>query len=268
MQICTFASGSSGNCALVSSGNTHILIDAGISMRRVKNDLSALGLLPEQLDGVLVTHEHSDHVSGLAMMTKHWQVPIFAPNLTAMHLHAMLPNADIRMTAPGEHFDIGNISVTAFPTMHDADGSVGFRMDADVSFSFCTDLGCVTDEVKDCIQGVDGAMIEANHDVDMLRSGPYPYPLKRRILSDHGHLSNDTCGQLACFLAENGARLVILGHLSRENNRPEIAESAVRRALEAEGYQPKLMVAPASEMLRVSLEGTYAGDKAHLCGQS
>ena len=128
--------------------------------------------------------------------------------------------------------------------MHDAAGSVGYRLDADGAFGVCTDLGCVTDEVLDCLMGVDTALIEANHDVDMLRRGPYPAYLKRRILSDRGHLSNDDCARLAVALSAGGAERLILGHLSRHNNTPDAAYAAVSSALSGSSARCELLVAP------------------------
>ena len=144
-----------------------------------------------------------------------------------------------------EPFTVGGAEVTAFHTLHDTDESVGYRIEADgASFGFCTDLGCLTDEVLDAMSGVEAAVIESNYDEQMLCDGPYPVYLKRRILSDHGHLSNEDAGRLAVRLAESGARGLILGHLSRENNRPDKALAAVSAALAEAGESPELLAAP------------------------
>ncbi|NCC68590.1 MAG: hypothetical protein EOM14_10445 [Clostridia bacterium] len=148
---------------------------------------------------------------------------------------------------------LGDISVTAFQTMHDTPESVGYRIDAESSFGLCTDLGCITDAVREALCGVAAAVIESNHDEDMLRYGAYPAFLKRRILSDHGHLSNEKSGELAGFLAQNGAKTLVLGHLSRENNTPEKAHKTVCDSLEAANCRPELLVAPPSEMLCVEV---------------
>jgi phosphoribosyl 1,2-cyclic phosphodiesterase len=239
MQIISFASGSTGNCTLVSTGNTHILIDVGISMRRIKTSLSGIGLDMRELSGILITHEHTDHVSGLAMMTKYYNIPVYAPRTVANHLRWSIAGVDecIREIKVGEPFSICKADVRAFATPHDTPESVGYRIEADVSFGFCTDLGHVTDEVLCGLCGVDAVVIEANHDVEMLRCGQYPYYLKRRILSDNGHLSNDSSGELAVHIAKSGARQIMLGHLSRENNRPELARTAVADALAAAGFK-------------------------------
>ncbi|MBQ9685480.1 MAG: MBL fold metallo-hydrolase [Oscillospiraceae bacterium] len=244
MKVHVFASGSGGNCLLVSDGDTHLLIDAGISMRRVESSLCQAGLTLHQLDGVLITHEHSDHVSGLKMLLKHSKLPIYAPHTVASRLGGMMPDAlELTHVIPvGEAFPVGCVSVTAFHTPHDTDESVGYRIEGTGVFAIATDMGHVTDEVFGGLRGADTALIESNHDLDMLRFGPYPVPLKRRILSDYGHLSNPDCAQLARRLAETGTRTVILGHLSRENNRPELALSETVRALD--GFNTSVCCAP------------------------
>ena len=247
MRAVTFASGSGGNCTLVSQGDTHILIDAGISMKRIVACLADRGLTPAELGGVFITHEHSDHVSGLGMLLKHYPLRVFAPRTVAARLCGQLPQAEERLTVLHTLIPLSlhDMTVTAFHTPHDTDESVGYRFDsAEGSFGFCTDLGQVTEEVRGALRGVTGAVIECNHDEEMLRHGPYPVYLKRRILSDHGHLSNEMCGALAVFLAENGAGELILGHISRENNTPQRAYAAVQAALTAAGLSPTVLIAP------------------------
>ena len=255
MRVCTFASGSSGNCALVSFGDTHLLLDAGISYRRICVALSALGLAPSRLSGVLITHEHSDHISGLRTMAKRCAVPVYAPRTIANRLRGAVPEAAglLREFPVGQAREIDGVTVLAFHTPHDTDESVGWRLSAGgLDFALATDMGCVTPEVRDGLLGADAVVIEANHDIERLRSGPYPVSLKRRILSDHGHLSNDDCALLAALLAQNGARTIILGHLSRENNLPELAFQTVAAALQ--GTETALYVAPADRSLTVELE--------------
>lgn len=256
MNIALFASGSSGNCALVSDGETHILIDAGISARRIRAGLTAQDVSMADLAGVLVTHEHSDHVKGLTVLLRRDPVAVYALPAVCAALRAQLPAECLHEIAPDAPFFLGDVRVTAFPTPHDAAGSCGYRLDGSARFGFCTDLGTVTDAVRAALCGVDCAVIEANHDPDMLRTGPYPIYLKRRIASDHGHLSNESAGALAVYLAENGAQQLILGHLSRENNTPRAALEAVSLALAAAGFQPgtqpELYTAPAETTLALT----------------
>lgn len=259
MRISTFASGSSGNCTLVSSGDTHILIDAGISMRRIKTSLDQLQLKPCDIAGVLVTHEHRDHICGIATMTKYHRIPLYAPPGVAAAL-SQIPGAAQCITeiTPGESFGVGDAEIRAFHTPHDVPESVGYSICADQRFGFCTDLGHVTEEVAYALEGSDIAMIEANHDLSMLRQGNYPYFLKQRILSDYGHLSNPESGKLALWLAKHGTRGIILGHLSQENNQPSIALQTVTEALQRGGYESgkniSLSLAPAAALHSLTAE--------------
>ncbi|MBQ2895353.1 MAG: MBL fold metallo-hydrolase [Oscillospiraceae bacterium] len=246
MKLSVFASGSTGNCALLSQGDTHLLLDDGISLRRLRAALALRELTPEQLGGVLITHEHKDHISGLPMLAKHCGVPLFAPRTVANHIRWSAAGVDgyIREIIPGVPFEVGTLTVTAFPTSHDTDQSVGYRIRGDADFSLCTDTGCVTPEMMAALSGSAAAIIEANHDVDMLRAGPYPWYLKRRILSERGHLSNGDSAALCCELARSGLRTLVLGHLSRENNRPSLAERTVGDALQQAGQDVALHIAP------------------------
>lgn len=253
MRIVTFASGSTGNCSLITDGKANILIDAGISMRRTVAALGELGLTPQDLCGVLITHEHSDHISGLSMLVKHHNLKIFAPEDLSWTLCRINPQLkeNINYIPVSEPCDLSGINVTAFPTPHDAAYSYGYRFEGSSVIAFATDTGCVTDDMLAGLTGADIALIEANHDTDMLKYGPYPYHLKRRISSPCGHLSNYDCGKLALHLAKYGTKHIILGHLSRENNTPEIALKAVKSALE--GQNVDISVAPMNNMLAVSV---------------
>lgn len=253
MNIKVFASGSGGNCMLLSERDTHILIDAGISMRRLQQSLRDWDLEIDDIGGVLITHEHSDHVSGLKMLLKYYDLPLYAPHTVAARLCGMLPDAEesMHIIRPGEDFRLGTVTVRAFHTPHDTDESVGYRVEGRGSFALATDMGHVTEEVLDGLLGADAVLIESNHDPDMLINGPYPVQLKRRILSDHGHLSNPDCAALAVHLAQSGTRTVILGHLSRENNRPELALRETERALDGLGV--RVLCAPVYGCLRVEV---------------
>lgn len=255
MRIVTFASGSTGNCSLISDGGANILLDAGISARRTESCLADCGLSPRDLCGVLITHEHSDHISGLPVLTKKYpDLRVYAPSLLCSALRRAVPSLEpsLNYIPVGESFTLGGLSVRAFRTPHDAAFSVGYRFESDVSLAFATDTGCVTDEMLTGLTGADIALIESNHDLDMLRDGPYPYPLKRRILSENGHLSNDDCAKLALSLAKSGTKHIIIGHLSRENNRPELALGTVESALC--GLDVRVSVAPMKDILIVDGE--------------
>ena len=246
------ASGSSGNAALVSCGGTHLLVDAGISCRRITVSLAELGLTPADLSAILITHTHSDHISGMQTLLKRTDCPVRGSGRTCRELDYRLAGIRDRLEpleacAPTP---LGDFTVTAIPTSHDAPGACGYRLDApDGSVGILTDTGFVTEEAADILPGVDLAVLEANHDVESLRSGPYPYYLKQRILGSGGHLRNEDAGSFAVALAQSGANEIILAHLSQENNTPAMARNAVELALSAAGFsEVRLTVAPRDHM--------------------
>ncbi len=243
MEFYTLASSSSGNAALVREGNTAVLVDAGISARRIAQSLAQLALTPDALDAILITHAHSDHVAGLATLVKKYAVPVYASRGASNFL---VCGADVlHIVEPGDSFAFGTLAVRCFRTSHDAAGSVDYRIDGDSgSVGFLTDTGYVTDEAAEALLGVDALLLEANHDIETLQSGPYPYYLKRRILGDEGHLSNEAAAEFALRCARSGTRDILLAHLSAENNTPAMAEYAVARRLQSEGYSIRLGVAP------------------------
>lgn len=257
LELCTLASGSSGNCLLLAGGQTRLLIDAGISARRICTGLRALGIEPSSLTGILVTHEHSDHISGLENLSKKYTVPIYASAGTAGYLcgRAAFLEERIRTFQPGARFCVGGLEVESFATPHDACQSVGYAVSCGGSkAAVVTDLGCVTEAVSAGVRGSRLLLVETNHDIDWLWSGPYPASLKRRIAGPRGHLSNEDGAALACAAASGGAKTVILGHLSARNNTPERARCAVEAALERAGIQAGrdvlLEVAPKAELSR------------------
>lgn len=251
MRIVTFASGSTGNCCLVSDGGVNVLIDAGISARRIVQGLGVLGLAPQDVCGVLITHEHSDHISGLPVLVKRTGMRIFAPSELGEVLKRVKPelSESIDYIPHDGGLCVGDVRISAFPTPHDASASFGYRIEGSEVFAFATDTGHISDELLQGLQGADTVVIEANHDKVMLKNGPYPPFLKQRVLSKHGHLSNDDCAKLACLLADSGTRQIILGHISQQNNTPEAAETAVSEALS--GRNVKIYTAPANKLLEV-----------------
>ncbi|MDR1329725.1 MAG: MBL fold metallo-hydrolase [Oscillospiraceae bacterium] len=237
MRVTTLASSSSGNCVLLSSGDAHILIDVGISLRRVRSALFRVGLTPDDIGAVLVTHSHSDHINGIPALAERVRSRIYATSETLdIIVPNMPPRSELELISPGVEFSVRDMSVRAFATSHDAPGSVGYAIEAaGRKFVLATDLGIVTPEVLKAARGANVAVIEANHDREMLWKGAYPYMIKRRIASDVGHLSNEAGGGLALSLAEAGAGTLILAHLSTENNTPELALKTVGDVLSSGG---------------------------------
>ncbi len=259
MEITSFASGSKGNCTFVSGGETALLIDAGISFAKIKSGLAQLGRTPEELSGVFITHEHSDHVKGLLTLLKRTDLPIYAPELVAKALRSMLPcYADRVCTIPvRQPVQVERMCITAFETPHDTRQSVGYRVDkGSESFSLCTDLGHITDEVLDHITYSGSVLIESNHDVTRLRLSSYPVYLQERILSNRGHLSNEACARMAVWLAEHDTTQFLLGHISQESNTSRMALQVVGGALEQAGYGSLYCeAAPANELLTITERG-------------
>lgn len=246
----SIASGSSGNCGLYMAGGTAILIDLGVSLRKVKTALAGLGLTLEQLSAVLITHDHIDHVKGLPMYLKKGQAPVYVSRDAARALEAREPACRGRLTEfdGGAGFTVGGVRVVSFETPHDAPGSVGYILERDGRrFGFATDLGFVPGEVASLLRGCDAVVLESNHDPYMLQAGPYPYPLKMRVGGPRGHLSNPDCAVCAAELVKNGTKTLILAHLSEKNNMPELAFQQTKTALD--GLAPcRIVVAPKERM--------------------
>ncbi len=253
MTLYTIASGSEGNCLLLRCGETNLLIDAGISTRRIKIALSQLGLTMEDIHAILLTHAHTDHTAALGTLCKYHTTPLYTSVGAAAQICDKFGAAQQQMhiVRVNETFAIGSLTVTPFPTSHDAWGSIDYRLDGEGgSVGILTDTGYVTDEAFETLMGVNLLVLESNYDVEWLRSGPYPYHLKERILGDRGHLSNDDAAHFAAEMARRGTKEIVLAHLSRENNTPERARSTVQRALDAAEQTVRLSVAPRSEVSR------------------
>ena len=249
LTVHTLASGSEGNCLLLSGGSVQLLVDAGISARRITASLRALDLTPRDVTAVLLTHEHTDHTAGLATLTKQYRLPLYASDGTAAALALRCPALrDVLRPIPRQYtFSLGDVNVTVFPTSHDAAGSVDYRFDrGGASVGVLTDTGCVTDEAEAALRGVGLMVLESNHDADWLMSGPYPYYLKQRIAGRQGHLSNDDAAAFARRMAEQGTRCFVLAHLSRENNTPARALQVMEAALS--GLNAAVAVAPRGEL--------------------
>ena len=234
MRLCSIASGSSGNCIYVGSDHTHLMVDAGISGKRIEQGLNSLELSAKDMDGILITHEHVDHVKGLGVMARKYALPIYATKGTLDEIRRMgslgvIPDELYRELHPDEPFAVGDLTVKPMHISHDAADPVAYRVEGEgKSAGIVTDLGKYDDYIVDKIQGLDVLLLEANHDIHMLEVGSYPYPLKRRILGDRGHLSNELSGKLLCRVLHDRMKAVFLGHLSKENNYEELAYETVR----------------------------------------
>lgn len=231
----SLASGSSGNSLLYIGRKTALLLDAGISCRKITDALSEIGLDPSFISAVLVTHEHSDHVAGLDVFARKFALPIYMSAGTYEGWSKRCPKArehDVRIVEGGQSFEIDDLEIKAFNIPHDAEEAVSFRInEGKFSVSLLTDLGIFTDEVFNEIRGSGRIYIEANYDTAMLKAGPYPYPLKMRIAGKRGHLSNDESAEAIMKLIESGTEEFILSHLSVNNNIPALAELSVKSYL-------------------------------------
>ncbi len=234
MRLVSIASGSSGNCIYAGTDNTHILIDAGISNKRIEQGLNDIGVKGSELDGVFITHEHSDHVKGLGVLARKHGVPIYATKETLEEIGQMkylgdYPKDLFHPIMPDALVCIGDMEVKPFSIDHDAATPVAYRIKSgQKSAAVATDMGHFDQYIIEHLQGLDALVLESNHDVRMLETGPYPYYLKRRILSDHGHLSNDNAGRLLNHILHDNMRHILLGHLSKENNYEELAYETVK----------------------------------------
>ena len=235
-------SGSNGNSILVEMDDTHILIDAGVSGSRIVHALETQGVTPGMIDGILITHEHSDHVQGAGILSRKYDIPLYATRGTWAAIAARmgrLSPSNVRELRAFEDFYIGRMSVMPFPLPHDAAEPVGYCVACGGRrVAVATDIGHIKGDWLEAIVKCDLVLLESNHDVNMLKAGRYPYELKRRILGNFGHLSNEAAGHVAVKLAESGVGHIVLGHLSGENNFPELALRTVMDALEAEGFRP------------------------------
>ena len=218
-------SGSSGNATFISDGKTNILVDCGMSGSKLKEALRLIDVQPESLDALLITHEHSDHTKGAGVVSRRYDLPVYATIGTHAGLDiGNIDDKNIHFVKEDEVTEIRSIAVTPFAIPHDAEQPVGFTFQlGGEKYSLATDIGKMTNNILEHITGSKKVILESNHDIQMLQYGSYPFPLKQRILSDRGHLSNEMASKTALYLVQNGTEHIALGHLSQENNRPEIA---------------------------------------------
>ena len=260
--VTVLASGSRGNSALIASTTTRVLVDVGLSCREITRRLRASGEDPSSLSAILITHEHSDHITGLRVMANKYQIPVF---MTGATHQAWKREARDSRGAPcsldcleifeaGRSFEIGDICITPFTIPHDAVDPVGFTLRTEgVKVSIATDLGYLPVSVKHHLRGSDVLLIESNHDLEMLRNGPYPWVVKQRVMSRVGHLSNEALAEFLTTDYDGSAAYVILAHLSEQNNHPEIVRGAAERALQRHGsllLQNRILLATQPEPLQ------------------
>ena len=234
MRMMSIASGSSGNCIYIGTDNAHILVDDGISKKRVIEGLAKLELTPGDIDAVLITHEHDDHIKGLGVLERHCITPVYGTMDTLDYISdygplGKMPEGIYHSVTPGEEFNIKDISIRPVSISHDAANPVAYIFSSGLKKAgILTDLGCYDDSIRQNFKGLDAMLVEANHDINMLMTGPYPYILKQRILGNAGHLSNESCGRMLGEIIGDNTENILLGHLSKENNFPDLAYETVR----------------------------------------
>lgn len=234
MNLCSIASGSSGNCTFVGSTQTKLLVDAGISGKRIENGLSSIEVSPQDIQGVLITHEHADHIQGVGVLARRYHTPIYGTaetinSILKINSIGRIPEELLHYVIPDQAFQINDITVEPFSTSHDASNPVCYTFQADGhKIGMATDLGKYDDYIIAKLAGAEILLLEANHDVNMLMVGGYPYYLKQRILGDRGHLSNENSARLICKLFHEKLKHITLAHLSQENNYEELAYETVR----------------------------------------
>lgn len=255
-RISILASGSSGNATLLETQKTRLLVDAGLGKRETLRRLVALGVKPHSLDGIVISHEHNDHIGGLAQIARHWHATVYLTEPTHGEVRRILPDGSgekidsVEHIRAGERFQVGDIEVAAYSIPHDAADPIGFTFRANgMKVAIVTDLGYLPELVKHHLRAADCLILESNHDLEMLKVGPYPWHVKQRVMSRTGHLSNHTVSE---FLADpeafdGAARFVVLAHLSENNNNPDVArlcaEEALGRRPEDHAFRGELFVA-------------------------
>ncbi len=239
-RVCPLFSGSTGNSTYISSGNSAVLIDAGASGKAIGDALKDIGADIENIKAIAVTHEHIDHIKGLKPFLKTTGALLYASSKTLEALAALdkIPSG-IKTVSAEEDLEIGDITLSRFATSHDCEGSSGYTavLSSGSKIALCTDLGIMTDDIRAYLSGSDLVLLESNHDIEMLKRGPYPPELKLRILSDKGHLSNNACAAELPELLKKGTTRIVLSHISQHNNLPMLASNAAKRVLGGMGAE-------------------------------
>jgi phosphoribosyl 1,2-cyclic phosphodiesterase len=243
-KICVLASSSNGNSALVATDRTRLLVDAGLSRKETFERLAAAGTDPASLDAILITHEHSDHTSGLQALARKLDIPVYLSRLTAPCLTWNEYAPKIEMFQAGASFTIGDIDVRSFTIPHDAADPVGFAFQAHgIRIAIATDLGYLPDSIRFHLSAADVLLLESNHDLEMLKVGPYPWSVKQRVMGRMGHLSNEVACRFIRDHLDSTTSTIILGHLSEHNNHPALVETCAERALGGRSLFTRLMIA-------------------------
>jgi phosphoribosyl 1,2-cyclic phosphodiesterase len=237
----TLFSSSSGNSSLLSTGETNILIDAGVSASKICASLKDVGILPNELDGILITHEHRDHILGAGALARKYNIPLYSNCKTLLETVKITGDVyehNLREVEAKKFFDIRQFSICPFSISHDGVSPMGYSIFYDnKKYTVATDVGCITESLLKSVCKSDAVLLESNHDIKMLNNGKYPYYLKKRILGDYGHLSNDKASWLSTQLAKWGTKNIILGHLSKENNTYDIAYNTTYNMLKDNGIE-------------------------------
>ncbi|HTS74935.1 MAG TPA: MBL fold metallo-hydrolase [Bryobacteraceae bacterium] len=244
VKLSVLASSSAGNSALVATDRTHVLVDAGLSRKETFERLAAAGVEAETLDAILITHEHTDHVAGLQAIARKLDIPVFLSRLTAPAIAWSECTPKLELFQAGASFTIGDIDVTSFTIPHDAADPVGFSFHSQgIRIAIATDLGYLPESIRFHLCGADVLLLEANHDLEMLKVGPYPWPVKQRVMGRMGHLSNEVACRFLREHLDSSTSTIILGHLSEHNNHPAIVENCAEKALGGRSLFTRLIVA-------------------------
>ena len=239
-KACQLFSGSKGNSVYVACSTGKFLVDVGVSAKRLENALGEIGVSPSELCGIFVTHEHTDHISGLRVFASRYNLDVYAhPDVITAMRNTKKIDDKVKTREITSPLELSGVKIIPFENSHDSVACLGYRFDMSDgrSICVCTDTGYVTDDAREKMRGCELAFLESNHEVTMLQNGTYTYQLKQRILSNSGHLSNDSCAEYACELVRGGTTRIVLSHLSRENNMPDIAYQTTLCALRQEGFK-------------------------------
>ena len=239
-KFCNLYSGSSGNCSYIETDKTKILIDCGVSSKKIEEALNLVGTNLNEIDAILISHEHSDHIKGLSAICKNYKIPIYANNPTFTNINQNIPDDLKNKFKTNEHFEIGNIKIFPFAIPHDAADPCGFNLFYNnKKLTVATDIGHMDTKILHNLDESNFLLLESNYEINMLKCSKYPYALKRRILGPNGHLSNDEAGLAISELLKNGVNNIMLGHLSEQNNFPELAYQTVMDSIISKNIDTK-----------------------------